>query len=164
MPSSKASSQPKDQTQVLQADSLPRKPKNTRVGSLSLRQRIFLTQESNQGLPHCKRILYQLSYQESPSKTKRYNKTILSSPSSHPGVHPSPACTCSMFFYKNEFNCTWYFRTYECISKSKNFQNILMTVISLHKCSVTHLTKFPLLHIFVPIRRDKKAFLSNQCK
>ena len=121
MPSSKASSQPKDQTQVLQADSLPRKPKNTRVGSLSLRQRIFLTQESNQGLPHCKRILYQLSYQESPSKTKRYNKTILSSPSSHPGVHPSPACTCSMFFYKNEFNCTWYFRTYECISKSKNF-------------------------------------------
>ena len=80
MPASKASSQPKDQTQVLQADSLPRKPKNTRVGSLSLRQRIFLTQESNQGLPHCKRILYQLSYQESPSKTKRYNKTILSSP------------------------------------------------------------------------------------
>ena len=52
---------------ALQADSLPAeppgKPKNTGVGSLSLLQRIFLTQESNQGLLHCRRILYQLSYQ-----------------------------------------------------------------------------------------------------
>ena len=36
---------------------------NTRVGSLSLLQRIFPTQESTRGLLHCKRILYQLSYQ-----------------------------------------------------------------------------------------------------
>ena len=43
------------------------KPKNTGVGSLSLLQRIFPTQESNQGLPHCRWILYQLSYQGSPS-------------------------------------------------------------------------------------------------
>ena len=35
---------------------------NTGVGSLSLLQEIFLTQESNQGLLHCMRILYQLSY------------------------------------------------------------------------------------------------------
>ena len=52
---------------TLQADSLPAepqgKPKNTGVGSLSLLQRIFPTQESNQGLLHCRRILYQLSYQ-----------------------------------------------------------------------------------------------------
>ena len=41
------------------------KPKNTGVGSLSLLQRIFPTQESNQGLMHCRLILYQLSYQES---------------------------------------------------------------------------------------------------
>ena len=39
---------------------------NTGVGSLSLLQGIFLTQESNQGLLHCRRILYQLSYQGSP--------------------------------------------------------------------------------------------------
>ena len=55
---------------TLQADSLPseppRKPKNTGVGSLSLLQGNFLTQEMNQGLLHCRRILYQLSYQESP--------------------------------------------------------------------------------------------------
>ena len=40
--------------------------KNTGVGSLSLLQQIFPTQESNQGLLHCRQILYQLSYQESP--------------------------------------------------------------------------------------------------
>ena len=39
--------------------------KKTGVGSLSLLQRIFPTQESNWSLPHCKRILYQLSYQGS---------------------------------------------------------------------------------------------------
>ena len=49
----------------MQADSLPAepqgKPKNTAVGSLSLLQGIFLTQESNRVLLHCRQILYQLS-------------------------------------------------------------------------------------------------------
>ena len=36
---------------------------NTAVGSLSLLQQIFPTQESNQDLLHCRWILYQLSYQ-----------------------------------------------------------------------------------------------------
>ena len=52
---------------ALQANSLPAepqgKPKNTGVGSLCLLQRIFPTQESNQGLLHCRWIIYQLSYQ-----------------------------------------------------------------------------------------------------
>ena len=51
---------------TLQADALPSeppgKPNNTGVGSLSLLQEIFLTQESNQGLLHCRWILYQMSY------------------------------------------------------------------------------------------------------
>ena len=55
---------------TLQADSSPSepwgKPKNTRVGSLSLLQVIVPTQESNQGLLHCRQILYQLSYRGSP--------------------------------------------------------------------------------------------------
>ena len=34
----------------------------TGVGSLSFLQRIFPTKESNPGLPHCRRILYQLSW------------------------------------------------------------------------------------------------------
>ena len=37
---------------------------NTGVGSLSLLQGIFPTQELNLGLQHCRQILYQLSYQE----------------------------------------------------------------------------------------------------
>ena len=49
---------------TLQADSLPaepqEKPKDTGVGSLTRLQGIFLTQESNQGLLHCRQILYQL--------------------------------------------------------------------------------------------------------
>ena len=40
--------------------------KNTRVGSHSLLQGIFLTQESNPGFLHCRQILYPLSYQGSP--------------------------------------------------------------------------------------------------
>ena len=36
----------------------------TGVGSLSLHQGIFQTQGSNQGLPHCRWILSQLSHQE----------------------------------------------------------------------------------------------------
>ena len=39
---------------------------NTGVGSLSLLQGIFPTQESNPGLPYCRRILYQLSHKGSP--------------------------------------------------------------------------------------------------
>ena len=38
---------------------------NTRVGSCSLLQGIFPTQESNPGLPHCRWILYQLSHKGS---------------------------------------------------------------------------------------------------
>ena len=52
------------------SDSLPAEPqgktKNTGVGSLSLLQWIFRTQELNQGHLHCRQIVYQLSYQGSP--------------------------------------------------------------------------------------------------
>ena len=55
---------------ALQAESLPSelpgKPTNTGVGSLSLLQGIFLTQELNQSFLHCRHILYQLSYQGKP--------------------------------------------------------------------------------------------------
>ena len=39
---------------------------NTGVGSLSLLQGLFPTQGSNPGLPHCTRVLYQLSHKGSP--------------------------------------------------------------------------------------------------
>ena len=44
---------------------------NTGVGSLSLLQRIFPTQRSNPSLPHCKRILYQLSQKGGPHATNK---------------------------------------------------------------------------------------------
>ena len=43
---------------------------NTGVGSRSLLQGIFPTQGSSPGLPHCRRILYQLSHQGSPNIRK----------------------------------------------------------------------------------------------
>ena len=53
---------------ALQVDSLPSeqpgKPKNTEVLSLSLLQGNLLIQESNQGLLHCRWILYQLATRE----------------------------------------------------------------------------------------------------
>ena len=56
----------KPRSPTLQVHSLlfepPGKPKNTGVGSLSLLQGNFPTQESNPGLLHCRLILYQLSY------------------------------------------------------------------------------------------------------
>ena len=66
-PFSRGSSQPgnKPSSPALQADSLPaepqRKPKNNEVGSLSLLQWIFPTQELNWDLLHCRQILYHLS-------------------------------------------------------------------------------------------------------
>ena len=71
-PFSRGSSQPRDRTLVshIANSSLPaepqEKPKNTGVGSLSLLQQIFLTQELNWGLLHCRWILYQLRHKGSP--------------------------------------------------------------------------------------------------
>ena len=67
-PFSRGSFQPRDQTQVCHIAGgfftswAIGKPKNTRVGSLSLLQWIVPTKESNWGLLHCRRILYQMSY------------------------------------------------------------------------------------------------------
>ena len=60
----------KPRTPALQADSLPGepqgKPKNIGMGTISLLQQIFPTQESTRGLLHRRWILHQLSYQGSP--------------------------------------------------------------------------------------------------
>ena len=60
----------KPRSPTLQVASLPSeplwKPPNTGVCSLSLLQGIFPTQESNQGLLHCRQILYQLIYPGKP--------------------------------------------------------------------------------------------------
>ena len=85
-PFSRVSSQPRDQTQVSHnaggffTSWATGKPKNTGVSSLSLLQGIFLTQESNRGLLHCRQILYQLSYEgrtQENYKLKQWTTTTL---------------------------------------------------------------------------------------
>jgi len=65
---------------TLQVDSLasepPGKPKTTGMGSLSLHQGVFLTQELNWALLHCRWILYQLSHQGSQSSVLPTKKAI----------------------------------------------------------------------------------------
>ena len=60
---------------------------NTGVGSFSLLQGIFPTQGLNPGLPHCRWILYQLSYQGSPTPHKARQFTQLQT------VHPRASPT-----------------------------------------------------------------------
>ena len=78
MPSSRRSSQPR--SPALQADSLPSEPpgepKNTGVDSLPVFKGIFLTQESNWGLLYCRQILYQMSYQGSPTLSISFCKVL----------------------------------------------------------------------------------------
>ena len=66
-PFSRGSSQPRDRAHVshITGRFFAGKPKNTGVGSLSLLQGIFPTQESNRGLLHRRQILYRLSYEGS---------------------------------------------------------------------------------------------------
>jgi len=52
----------------------PGKPKNTGVSSLSLLQRVFLTQKLNWSLLYCRQILYQLSYQGNPMDSYRLDE------------------------------------------------------------------------------------------
>src|SRR5574337_1060946 len=50
---------------------------NTGMGSLSFLQGIFPTQGLNPGLPHWRRILYQLSHKRSPSFPEEFPKDLL---------------------------------------------------------------------------------------
>ena len=97
---SRASSQPRHRTPrspTLQVNSLPSepqaKPKNTGVGSLSLLQQIFLTQEWNWGLLHCRWIPYQLSYQGSPAFS---NFTAMTEPQSLEGNQNPASSRCRL--------------------------------------------------------------------
>ena len=90
---------------ALQEDSLPAeppgKPKNTGVGSLSLLQWIFLTQELNWGLLHHRRILYQWAMREAFEENNS-ECNVLNNPEtkavSNSGAHQkSPEENCSHF-------------------------------------------------------------------
>ena len=70
---------------------------NTGVGSLSLLQGIFPTQESNPGLPHCGQILYQLSHKGSP-RIREWVAYPCSRGSSQPRNQTRVSCIAGGFF------------------------------------------------------------------
>ena len=72
---------------------------NTRVGSLSLLQGIFPTQESNPCLPHCRWIIYQLSHKGSPG-IPEWVAYPFSSRSSRPRNQTGVSCIAGRFFYQ----------------------------------------------------------------
>ena len=92
----------KPRSPSLQADSLPAepkgKPKSNQVGSLSLLQGIFLTQELNQGLLQCRQILYQLSYQGSPRR--QYSSAF---PISGPGTRQRESTSIALMWFRTYF-------------------------------------------------------------
>ena len=72
---------------------------NTGVGSLSLLQGIFPNQGSNPSLPHCRQILYQLSYKGSP-RLLEWVAYPFSSGSSRPRNQTQVSCIAGGFFTK----------------------------------------------------------------
>ena len=80
----------KSRSFVLQVDTLlsepPEKLKNIGVGSLSLLQGIFLTQELNWGLLHFRWIHYQLNYRGSPTTTVQFTSVTQSCLTPCPGA------------------------------------------------------------------------------
>ena len=70
---------------------------NTGVGSLSILQETFSTQGSNPGVPHCRWILYQLSYKVSP-RTLEWVAYPFSSKSPQPKNQTRVSCIAGRFF------------------------------------------------------------------
>ena len=70
---------------------------NTGVDSHSLLQGIFPTQGSNPGLPHCRKILYQLSHKRNP-RILEWVAYPFSSESSRPRNWTKVSCIADRFF------------------------------------------------------------------
>ena len=91
----------KPRSPALWADSLPAepqgKPKNAGMGSSSLLQQIFPTQESKWGLLYCRQILYQLSHKGSP-RILEWVAYPFSSGSSWPRNQIGVSCIAGGFF------------------------------------------------------------------
>ena len=91
IPFYRVSSQARDWTQVSSITgrfftSWQGKPKNTGVGSLSLLQQIFLTQELNWNILHCRLILSQLNYRKTLAL---FAQTLSSCPSTNIFIFPT---------------------------------------------------------------------------
>ena len=96
---------------------------NTGVGSHSLLQGLFPTQGSNPGLPHCRRILHQLSHNGSP-RTLEWVAYPFSRGSCPPRNQTRISCIAGGFF------TNWAIREDLChIGTLLNFSNITCYII-----------------------------------
>ena len=98
---------------------------NTGVGSLSLLLGIFPTQGSNPGLPHCRRILYQVSHQGSP-RILEWVVYPFSSRSSRPRNGTKVSCIAGDFF------AIWATRRHldQCLAPSKHSVSVSSSYVS----------------------------------
>ena len=76
---------------------------NTRVGSHSILQEIFPTQGSNPGLLHCRKILYQLSYQGSSQKVEGKNQKGGPKRQKPAGMYGLAFCFCLLSFANHSY-------------------------------------------------------------
>ena len=141
---------------------------NTGVGCLSLLQGIFPIQRSNLGVPHCKRILYQLSHQGSP-RILEWVTYPFSSGSSWPrdltgvsciagGFFTSWATRKALFFMKANVSYLMQSHNFLFTDKKQMIREVTETVgglvrIQSHVCLITkylylHESSLPLLIIF----------------
>ena len=74
---------------------------NTGIGSLSLLQGIFPTQGSNPGIPHCRQILYQLSYQLRLILNSEHSQHLTCS-AIYPGLSLCPASRSTLVSFVSE--------------------------------------------------------------
>ena len=118
----------------MQADSLPAepqgKPKNTGVGSRSLLQWIFLTQESNWGLPRCRHNLYQLNYQGSSNGAVRTFSGRLNLGNGLPRNFISPLyiSKCSLSVQRAQYDSMLYTLVIYTFKKIKTFFSLMQLI------------------------------------
>ena len=111
---------------------------DTGVGSLSLLQEIFPTQESNPGLPHCRWVLYQLSHKGS-STILEWVACPFSSRSSQPRNWTGVSCIAGGFF------------TYWAVREAP--YELKLVLILILPCSINQAAVFPvpLFPWFMPL-------------
>ena len=95
---------------------------NTGVSSLSLLQGIFQPQESNPGLPHCRRILYQLSHKGSP-RILEWVAYLFSNGSFWPRNQTRVSCIAGIFFTNWTIREALVYSAYKLNKQGDNIQS-----------------------------------------
>ena len=98
---------------------------NTGVGSRSLLQRIFPTQGLNPGLPHCRRILYQLRHKGSPRILEWVTYPFFNT-SPQPRNQTSISCIACRFFTSWATGEAPFYTWYTCLCNSLSLSPTLL--------------------------------------